>query len=170
MGMARVAHATTLRALTLEELSQESERILVGTALDASSHWATVGGRRRIVTDTRWRVEDAIAKGAPRDAEVMIRTLGGRVGDVGAIVHGEAELALEEQSVLFLRNLPDGAHRVLGMSQGHYPLRADTERVLRLLASPRSGEVAASERAALRRLVGRRLPEARVMIHGALKK
>lgn len=170
VGLARVAHATTIRGLSLEELSHESERILLGTALEASSRWAVIGGRRRIVTETRWRIDDAIAKQAPRDAEVMIRTLGGRIGDVGAIVHGEAELELEQPCVLFLRELPDGALRVNGMSQGHYPLLADTARILRLRASPRSSEVMSDERGAIRRLVGRQLPEARVLIRGALAK
>lgn len=170
LSLGRTAQATTIRGLTLEELSNESERILLGTALESSSHWATIGGRRRIVTETRWRVDDAIAKSAPSDAEVMIRTLGGRVGDVGAIVHGEAEIALEQQCVLFLNHLPDGALRVTGMAQGHYPLRLDAERIARLRPSPRSGEVLAHERGAIRRLVNQKLPDARVMIRGAIRK
>ncbi len=164
----RVAQATVIRGLSLEELTRESERILLGRALEATSHWVTFAGRKRIVTDTRWRVDDAVAKERPRDSEVMIRTLGGRVGDVGAIVHGEAELALEEPCVLFLRALPDGLHRVSGMSQGHYPLRADTQRIVRLQPSPRANEVLVNDRTALRRLVGRELPEARDLIRKAL--
>ena len=42
------AEASLFRALSLADLSQLSELILVATPLEASSHWETLGGRRRI--------------------------------------------------------------------------------------------------------------------------
>src|SRR6476661_8280066 len=76
-----VAGATVLKGLTLEELSKLSKRILVGTALEANAHYETIGGRRRIVTDTRVRVDDMIHEGSSSDSELLVRTLGGTVGD-----------------------------------------------------------------------------------------
>lgn len=170
VGFGREAHATLVRGLSLEELAGQSRRILVGRALDATSHWVTLGGRRRIVTDTRLRVEDVVAKEKPEDSEILVRTLGGTVGDVGALVHGEAELAYDEPCMVFLRVSSDGVHRVTGMAQGHYPIFPDAKRVLRLRASPRASEIVGNERIALRRLVGRELGEARVLVNEALRR
>jgi hypothetical protein len=168
LGVPREAVATLVRSLSLEELAGESGRILVGRALDSTSQWVTIGGRRRIVTDTRVRVEEVVAKERPTDSEVLVRTLGGTVGDVGALVHGEAEFAQDESCLVFLRTATDGLHRVTGMAQGHYPLIADTSKVLRLRPSPRAGEIVGGDRAAARRLVGRDFAEARSLIREAL--
>lgn len=170
VGIAEEAQATLVRGLTLEELSAESGRILVGRALDSSCQWVTIGGRRRIVTDTRVRVEDVLAKDAPADSEILVRTLGGTIGDVGALVHGEADLLLDESCVVFLRTLPEGVHRVTGMAQGHYPLAPDAGRVPRLKRSPRSSEIVGGDRAAIRRLVGLDIDTAKRSIREALKR
>jgi len=170
LGFARDARATLVRGLSLEELAAGSTRILRARALDSTSHWVVVGGRRRIVTDTRVLVEDVIAKDAPSDRELLVRTLGGTVGDVGALVHGEAELTYDEPCLVFLKALPEGLHRVNGMAQGHYPLVLDNRKVPRLRPSPRSSEVLGADRSAIARLVGRDLPEARALIHEALRR
>lgn len=164
------AHATLVRGLSLEELTKSSQRILLGRALDSTSQWAKVGGRRRIVTDTRVRVEDVVAKSAPRDGEVLVRTLGGIVGDVGALVHGEAELALDQPCVVFLNEGADGIHHVTGMAQGHYPMLQDAARKLRLRASPRVAEVLGKGTGAVRRLAGLEFGEARTLIREALSR
>lgn len=162
------AHATLVRGLSLEELARSSQLILLGTALEANSHWETLGGRRRIVTDTRVRVDDVIEKGAP-DSEVLVRTLGGTVGDLAALVHGEASLGLEERAVLFLTG-PAGPQRVNGMAQGHYPLKLDAKKALRLLTSPRSPELVGTAQLAVKRLSGQELGAARLLIREALRK
>lgn len=164
----KAAQATLVRGLSLEELARSSHLIVVGTALEANSHWETLGGKRRIVTDTRVRVDDVLDKGAP-DSEVMVRTLGGTVGDLAAMVFGEATLNLEERAVLFL--VPQsGAQRVTGMAQGHYPLRLDPKRALRLAPSPRAPELVGKGEMAVKRLSGLELGQARVLIREALGK
>ena len=163
----RIARATTFRGLTLRELTQYSELILVATPVAASSHWMELGGRRRIVTDTRVRVEDVVAKGAPSDGELVVRTLGGTVGERAALVFGEAALFLNQTSVLFM--LQDaGVCRVTGMAQGHYPLRADANQVLRLMQSPRAPELVGEGEPAMRVLPGQELGQARASIQAAL--
>jgi hypothetical protein len=165
------ASATLLRGLSLEQLSKGSDHILVGVALEAVSHWETLGGRRRIVTDTRVRVDDVVARAAPSDLELQVRTLGGTIGDVAALVYGEAQLSLNESCLLFLSNHDTGIRRVVGMAQGHYPLRRDPSQALRLLASPRMPElVGKSSPFAVQRLVGKELSEARVLVREAIAK
>ena len=163
----RSAHATLFRGITLQELSKVSEHVLVATALDASSHWETLGGRRRIVTDTRVRVEDVVAKSVPSAGELFVRTLGGTVGEQAALVFGEAALFLNQTSVLFMIR-DDSVFRVLGMAQGHYPLRADSDQAVRLMQSPRAPELVGDEEPAMHVLPGQELGRARVLIQAAL--
>ena len=163
------AEASVVRGLSLEELSRTSDRILVGRALDGFSHWEKVGGRKRIVTDTRVRVEDVLAKGEPSDAEILVRTLGGSVGDLSALVHGEALLRNDERCVLFLSER-EQVHRVIGMAQGHYPVLPDVERIERLYRSPRNLELRGGQNLAAQRLIGQKVSAARVLIQEALKR
>src|SRR5687767_275799 len=91
MTTARRADATVVRAVSVEELVRRSHGVLVATPLERMAEWARVGGTRRIVTLTRVRVEETVA-GVNEDSELLVRTLGGRIGDIGQLVDGEAEL------------------------------------------------------------------------------
>jgi hypothetical protein len=163
----RVAEATISRGLTLEALSKRSEHILVGTPLASAARYEVIGGKRRIVTHTRVRVEETLARSAPADSEVLVRTLGGVLDGVGELVHGEAELVLDERSVVFLRVSGDGLHFFQGMAQGHYPLLREASRSL-LRPSPKLPELLGLENTAVARLTGRDVAEARQLVLEAL--
>jgi hypothetical protein len=158
----RVALATVSRALSVRELTESSSSAVLGEAVEAYSQWETVGDRRRIVTFTRVLVAEGVF-GQP-DAELLVQTLGGRVGDIGQIVHGEAALRLGERSVLFLNQSPEGLTRVNAMAQGHYPVLAEGQDTARLRLSPRLGTLLPAQDAAVERLKGRTYPEARDII------
>jgi len=161
------AEASLFRALSLTVLAQASELILLATPLSASSHWESLGGRQRIVTDTRVRVEDVLAKAVPASGELVVRTLGGTVGDRAALVYGEAALFLDQTSVLFLGR-DAGVARVTGMAQGHYPLYADSRQAVRLMQSPRAPELVGEDQPAMHLLAGQELGRARALIQAAL--
>jgi hypothetical protein len=165
LGLTKAAQASVARALSLVDLSRQSERVLVGTALQASSRWESVGGRKRIVTYTRVRVDELVA-GEAGDSEILVRTLGGKVGKIGQVVHGEALLLLNEAALLFIGYAPDGVIGVAGMSQGHYPIRPDDKGTRRLRPSPRSFEILGDDSAA-RRLSGRTIADARDLVRKA---
>jgi hypothetical protein len=160
----RSAGATLARGLTLEVLANASDRIVVGTAILASSRWEDVGGTRRIVTDTRVRIEDVVS--GPADSELFVRTHGGRVGKVGERVHGEPELVLNEPFLAFLVGA-QARHYVTGMAQGHYPLAVQPDRARYVTPSPRLPELVRPETSAVRRLAGRELAEAKALIQKA---
>jgi hypothetical protein len=164
-GLPKVAQASVARALSLVDLSRQSENALVGTALEAASRWEVVGGRKRIVTYTRVRVDELFA-GEATESEILVRTLGGKVGKVGQVVHGEAMLLLKEPAVLFIGYAPDGVIGVAGMSQGHYPIRADEHGTRRLRPSPRSFELLGTDSAA-KQLSGRTIGDARDRVRKA---
>lgn len=157
------AQASLARAVGLDELTSRSEHVLLAEPLDASSVWEQIGRRRHIVTYTRVRALEVLAGSDPRQEELMLRTLGGRVGELGELVHGEAILTLGERSVLFVMPA-DGALAVTAMAQGHYPLARDRAGLERLLRSPQARELVGEAGAAVRRLPGLELREARSLL------
>src|SRR4051812_22221398 len=101
LAFASAASASTARAVSLAELVGRSTRIARATALESFARSEDIGGARHIVTYSRLRIDDPIL-GPSGDTEPLVRTLGGRVADLGEIVHGEAELVLHETSLVFL--------------------------------------------------------------------
>lgn len=171
MALAPSANASVAYAISLEELVLQSRHALVGTPRDASAQWEYVGNSRRIVTYTRVVVEELLNDRAPADAEIMVRTLGGRVGDIAQAVPGEAELVSGKTSSLFLaRASTVDALFVTAMSQGHFPMRADARGVMRLQPSPRLPDLKNAERSAARLLGGRSVADVRELVHKALQK
>jgi hypothetical protein len=132
----RDASASTFIELSVAELVSKSTLVVAGTPLDSRSVWEdSEGGRgRRIVTYTRVRVDRLIDGSA--SGEVWVRTLGGDVGDIGQHVDGEAVLPPGKPSLMFLRALAGGAHGVVGMAQGNYPLETPSDGAPSRLSSP----------------------------------
>jgi hypothetical protein len=154
--------ASVSRAVSIAELTRASHQVLVGDPVEASSRWETTDGQRRIVTYTRVLVNESVLGSG--DTELMVRTLGGRVGKIGQIVHGEAALRVNERSLLFLHGADSGVVRVTAMAQGHYRLSADDRGIKRLRPSPHLGHLLKAQGAAVQRLEGRTLREARDLI------
>ena len=152
------ASATVVHAVSLPALVKGSRRIAVVRALASSSHFEEIGRRRRIVTDTRMRVEEVVAKGEGVAVELLVRTLGGSVGELGERVEGQAMFATDEPCVAFLLEGPDGIHYVNGMAQGHYPLRGAATR--KLAQSPDLPRIVDMNSSAVKQLVGVSLGDA----------
>jgi hypothetical protein len=130
------AEASVSLLLSLDELVGASRMVVVGTPISRDSKWEVIGGGKRIVTYTKVKVDRAVVGEAP--AEVVVRTLGGRVGKIGQYVSGEADMTTGAPSLLFLAG--DGAaFHVTAMAQGHYPVVRDEQGVSRLRQSPDAG-------------------------------
>lgn len=166
--LGRTSYGSTARALSLPELVTYCRHALVGTATNSTSRWETTGDSRRIVTYYQVDVAHSIDGRPPSDLTLMVRTLGGRVGHIGQLVHGEAKLEMEAASVLFLSQSVEGLFTVTAMAQGHYPLRPDAERVPRLLPSPNMPELIQVTGSAVERLSRRSLPEAEQLVFESL--
>jgi len=91
--------------------------------------------------------------------DIVVRTLGGTVGEIAHLVYGEARLRLGQTCLLFLLPGRDGEYRVFGMAQGHYPLEADVGGDWRIRKSPGLDGVLKPELSAVEVLSGRRLSE-----------
>ncbi len=164
----RTATATTALAVTLDELVGRSGGIFFGRALEGYSRWEDIGAGRRIVTYTRVQVAEPLE--GDLDAEYLVRTLGGQVGNTGQLVHGEAQLRRGEDNLLFLRQTQDGAHVVTARAQGQYPLVSDDRGTRRLRRSPQVANLVNADRSAAQVLVGRTTSEARRVVLDAVAK
>ncbi len=160
------AKSGVARAVELGELVRASETVIVGTAVESLAQWETIGKQRRIVTYNRVRVDQQVA-GAAAGGELWVRTLGGRVGKIGQIVHGEARLFAGRPALLFLELHAPGVHRVVALAQGHFPLKADAKGELRLDTSPELSVLYGADRSAALRLKGHTLSEAQALIKAA---
>jgi hypothetical protein len=163
------AQASLARAVGVEELLGRSRHVLLGEPLDAESVWERVGQRKHIVTYTRVRTLELVAGVDPKQDELMLRTLGGRVGDVGELVHGEAILTLGERSMLFVMPA-QSALAITAMAQGHYPLTRDKAGAERLLRSPQAAELLRVDGSAVQRLAGLDVGSARTLLRQAVRK
>jgi len=151
--------------MSLDELVYYSQHVLVAQPLESHSAWQEVGARRRIVTFTRISVEQPVDGKPPARKELLVRTLGGRVGDLAQVVPGEARLIKGRHDLLFVS--PDrysGELCVTGMAQGHYALRPDLTGELRVMGSPDLPALKRPQDAALHRLMGRSIPDVEQLV------
>ncbi len=116
--------ATTLVRLSLEQLSRASSAIVRGHVVSQSSHWNLQ--HTQIVTDTVLAVEE-VMKGSP-SSTVLVRQLGGTVGNWHVSVPGSPRLLPHASYVLFLEPArePTGFYLVVGMMEGAYPVYRDS--------------------------------------------
>lgn len=163
LGLSRAARATLGRGASIDVLVARSRHVLVGEALDAYSTWEQIGTRKHIVTYTRIKPSELLAGADPAQPELLVRTLGGRVGDLGELVPGEAQLVPGQRSLLFVMQF-GSALAVTGMAQGHYPLARDAAGIERLQRSPQTVEFRRDPQAAVERLHGLDLPSARNLV------
>lgn len=165
----RRAQASMARAVRLEELVGRSRHVLLGEPLDAYCQWERIGDRKHIVTYTRVRAHELLGGEDPKQDELLIRTLGGRVGELGQLVHGEARLRIAARGVLFVMPT-QGALAVTAMAQGHYPLKRDSAGIELLDRSPATTELLDEADSAVRRLTGLRVKDARSLVQQAVKR
>jgi hypothetical protein len=151
--------------VTLNELVHVSQHAIVGTPVDLFGQWEMIGKRSRIVTYTLVRAEHSLDGRPPATSEVMIRTLGGVVSDIGQVVPGEAALHRGATAALFIQEASRDLFVVTGMAQGHYPLAVDASGTLRLHATKELVELVGSEdHAAIHALDGRTVAEVETLV------
>jgi hypothetical protein len=164
------ASASTVSPVPLNALVWKSEHILVGVPQKGESVWENTAGGSRIATYTRVAIVQPIDGRSTAETSILVRTLGGRVGDVGQIVNGEAELERDRPAVFFLRRTGDSLFALTAMAQGHYPLTPDSQRVPRLSASPKLAQMVAEvKEAAVVRLSGTTVTECEQLVWQELK-
>ncbi|MFP2911221.1 hypothetical protein ACLESD_40575 [Pyxidicoccus sp. 3LFB2] len=115
------ASATTQLAVDLSGLARGADAVVHGVVRRVESRWS--GDKMRIITDVEIQVTESL-KGQP-GGTVLVTQPGGRVGDVGQVVHGLASFATGEEVVVFLEKRGARAFRVSSMAQGKYQVKRD---------------------------------------------
>jgi hypothetical protein len=117
------ANATTVEAMTLQEMAQRADFIFVGRAVDSHADWNIQ--RTRIYTYTTFQV-DRFIKGAGGD-EVTIRLWGGQLGPMRAIVPGTPSFVPGEEVLLFCVGTGARVPTLLGLALGKFTLTRDED-------------------------------------------
>lgn len=117
---AAVAHATSVEAMDLRALVREADHVVVGTVVSTQASYDHLD---RIVTDATIRVDERMHGASPEGTTIVVRRLGGVIGDVGLRIEGEPTFVPGERMVLFARTIPsERLLRPIGMSQGVLPI------------------------------------------------
>lgn len=132
----RPAAASAVLALSLDDLVDKSDVVVLVTPKSRTARWEA----GRIVTYTTVVVDAPVGGGPAAGDSLVVRTMGGVVGDIGQKVSGEAVLPIGTPAMLFLRDLPKpiaatalpGARSVTGMAQGTLPIVVGTDKVQRI--------------------------------------
>lgn len=128
VGLPVDATATTIRSFTTEQLVAEADLIVRGTVLDQECLFGErnrpAGARPdRIYTDSTVAVRHVLG-GRVQTDEIVVRQMGGAVGDLVMTVSGTARLMPGDEVVLFLRQR-GARHYLVGMAQGSFTIRLD---------------------------------------------
>lgn len=117
------ADASIVQALDLDELAAEAEQIVLGRVLFSESFQHRNG---QLGTWHRIGIEREVVGQAPTEDEIIIETLGGRIGDVAMRVEGEASFTVGERVLVFIQGGgPYSASRAVGMGQGVMRVRSE---------------------------------------------
>lgn len=108
------AQASVVEALDMDTLVRESDSVVLARVIKQWSHYDDHG---RIVTDFQMQVERAEKGDAAPGSAVIVRKLGGIVGDKGMTIAGEPGFVDGELVLLFGKNGKNYL-RPVGMGQG----------------------------------------------------
>ncbi len=114
------AMATTVVVPSDTQLFAASRGVVEGTVREIRSR--RIDGGRQIVTYVTLDV-DTVHAGALEPGAVVLRELGGLVGDDFAIIHGAPEYAVGERVLVFLDADPAGVLRTWGLFLGKYSIQ-----------------------------------------------
>ena len=120
-----VLNATTVVPMSIERLTEASSRIVMAKAQDSWSEWSA--DRKLIYTVTRFSVQRSYKGEAAADT-VLVRSMGGRLGNIEQKVAGVRSWRSGERAVLFLREsvVHDGTYAVTGLMQGDFRFTRET--------------------------------------------
>lgn len=111
-------HATTIRPMSVEDLTRSANFVVEGRAVDAWSDWNAE--RTVIYTYTRFAVSRSL-KGSPASS-IVVKQAGGVKDGLKQTLFGVRHFQVGENAVLFLRpsEMPDGTLVVVGLMQGNF--------------------------------------------------
>ena len=115
------AFATLAFSLTTAEMTRNADEIVIGKVANIESNWED--GGKKIYSYVEVQVSESL-KGVESQT-VLIRQLGGEVGDIGQRIEGLSTFDSGEEILVFLKENSTGELQVVGMSQGKYRIITD---------------------------------------------
>ncbi|MPZ78108.1 MAG: hypothetical protein GEU77_16480 [Deltaproteobacteria bacterium] len=107
------------KPLSIAELTKRSDVIALGKVISTSSDWDS--GKTAIYTKIVLQVEQGF-KGTGAGKEIMLRQLGGQVGDIVSEVAGTAVFKTGEKVVVFLFRNKKQSLGLVGSFQGKFSI------------------------------------------------
>jgi len=122
VGAAMSASATTLERMSVAKMTVAAQLVVRAQCVANSAAWDS----GEIWTFTSFAVEESW-KGAPTGAaqQVIVRLLGGSVGNLSSTVSGVPRFRPGEEVILFLQNTARGDYSVVSWVQGTFRIRQD---------------------------------------------
>lgn len=119
-----LAFATTVKPMSIDDLTSAASAIVEGQATDSWSAWNPQ--HTLIYTFTRVRVAKTL-KGTA-DSTILVKQLGGSAGGYTQKVAGVHPMRMGDTSVLFLRpsEARDGTMVIVGLMQGNFHIEKET--------------------------------------------
>ncbi|MGA8365885.1 MAG: hypothetical protein ACLQMT_05790 [Candidatus Acidiferrales bacterium] len=111
--------ATTLARMSVAQMSRAAQVIVRAQCEENSTGWDA----GEIWTFTTFRVEEVWRGEAP--AQISVRLLGGRAGNLTSSVAGIPRFRPGEEVVLFLERTPRGDFSIVSWEQGTFRIRRD---------------------------------------------
>jgi len=128
------ANATVVQKLSDEDKTVQAQAILIGTCTSIRSEWNEEG--TKIFTYITISPQ-TVLKGDDIPEELVIKSLGGVIGDIGMHADGTSVFEEGEEVLLFLRGGPRGLHKVLGLSEGKFSVKTDPDTQRKVLVKKR---------------------------------
>jgi hypothetical protein len=119
LAASRPTSATTLMRMSPAQMSQAAQLIVRARCLDNSTRWDA----GEIWTFTSFDIEESWLGAAP--AQISVRLLGGRVGNLTSSVSGIPRFSRGEEAILFLEATPRGDFSIVSWEQGTFRIRRD---------------------------------------------
>jgi hypothetical protein len=118
------AFATTVKQMSIDDLTSAASAIVEGQATDSWSAWNPQ--HTLIYTFTRVRVAKTLKGSA--DSTVMVKQLGGSAGGYTQKVAGVHPMRTGDTSMLFLRpsEAHDGTMVIVGLMQGNFHIEKES--------------------------------------------
>jgi hypothetical protein len=119
-----ISSATTVKPLSVEELTQRSSLVVLARAVESRSAWNPE--HTLIYTETRFATEQNLKGSAP--TTFTVRQIGGSAEGYTQKVSGVRHWQTGDEAVLFLRpsDANDGTYAVTGLMQGNFVLQRST--------------------------------------------
>lgn len=113
LAAATPARGSVLIGLDLDELTAQADRIVLGRVV-----WAEPIRHQNGHIHTRFRVQVERDLRGSGDQEIIVQTLGGRIGELAMRVEGAPSLQVGDRAVVFVEDDGHAVFRPVGMAQG----------------------------------------------------